>query len=305
MNESEPKKLGQNIRSYEDKVQKGYDELGNEGVGVENWGTMMTKDGEMFNGYSDPRAIETFFTEPIARFIEGKKESLTVADLGGDDGYLLNEILTGLRKKNHGLETKGIVVDLDSTGKARKSFSEKQSAGERADMELVVGDITQLPLGDGVLDVAISRMAMQYLDQEQQEKLLKEIVRVLKKEGYAIIQTVTDEKDNKAFNEVFEEITEIISKSPYFKRLFPSFKEFTSYKKFANKYGIEPMSVYGSVEILFPMSAKSFAKRFKVAEKDLEELYTEKSKKYPELFREIDGQQCLIARLLNLRFKKT
>lgn len=304
MNEFEPKNPENNIQAYESKRQKDYSELGNEGVGVEHWGTMIAPAGEMFNGYTDPRAIEGFFTEPIARFIEGKKESLTIADLGGDDGFLLNQILIGLKQKNPSLETNGLVVDIDSTGKARESFLAKKVSGEREDMDFVLGDVTHLPLEDGVLDVAISRMAMQYLDQEQQEKLLKEIVRVLKREGYAIIQTATNETDNKAFNEVLNEITEIISKSSDFKRFFPDFKEFTSYHKFVEKYGIDPKSVYGAKTILFPMSVKSFVERFNVDEKELEKLYEEKSKQHPELFREIDGHLCLIARLLNLRFKK-
>jgi len=302
MNESGPKNPEQAVSLYESKVKKEYGELGKEGVEIENWGTMISPSGERFNGYSDKRFIEECFTEPIHRLLEGKGGKVSIADLGGDDGYLLNEVVTELKMKEPSIEANGLVVDIDSTGKARRKFAEKQKTGERKDIEYVVADITKLPFDNETLNVIISRMTMQYLDKEQQELFLKEISRVLKKEGLCIIQTVTDEISNKDFNQVWMQITKLISKSSDFKRSFPWFGEHTKYMQFFERYNLLP--VFGSRFIKFPFSISAFVERFSVDTHKLGELFEVESKKFPELFETIDGQLCLKARLLNLRLKK-
>ncbi|MCC6447447.1 MAG: class I SAM-dependent methyltransferase [Chitinophagaceae bacterium] len=198
---------------------------------------------------------------------------------------------------------RGFVVDIDSTGKARKKFLEKKESGGRKNLEYVISDVTKLPFADGSLDVIISRMTMQYLDKEQQDRLLSEISRVLKGGGMCIIQTTTDEIDNDTYNKIFIEITKIISKSSDFKRSFPRFSSFTKYNDFEEKYGLKP--VFGSKLTLFPFSVAAFVERFNIDPKELEDLFVSESKAHPELFEIIDGQLCLKSRLLDLRLKKT
>jgi SAM-dependent methyltransferase len=215
---------------------------------------------------------------------------------------LLNEVLKKINEQNPSLETRGLVVDIDSTGKARQTFAEKQTSGERKGIEYVIADVTKLPFGDETLDVVISRMTMQYLDQVEQDQFLREISRVLKKEGMCILQTVTDEIDNPDFNEVWNKITELISKSTDFKRNFPSFGEYVKYMRVFEKYGLLP--VLCSKIIKFPFSVSAFVERFHVDSQELSNLFEVESKKFPELFEIIDGQLCLKARLLDLRLKK-
>jgi SAM-dependent methyltransferase len=302
MNESGPENPEQKVSSYEGKVRKGYDELGKEGLGVESWGTMIMPWGARFNGYTDEKYIDHTFTEPISRVIGDRKDQVMVADLGGDDGFLLDEVLVGLKDTNPDAKVKGLVVDIDSTGKARQKFSEKQAAGERQNIEYVVADITKLPFGDGTLDSIISRMSMQYLDQEQQDQFLKEISRVLKKNGVCLVETITSETDHEAFNQIWGKITEIISKSTDFKRVFPSFGSFSRQPFVVNEYGL--ITERASRIITFPFSVSAFIERFNIDRSELDELFATESKKSPDLFETIDGQLCLMARLLDIRFKK-
>ena len=184
----------------------------------------------------------------------------------------------------------------------KERFVEKQTAGERKDMAYMVADITKLPLANESLDIVISRMTMQYLNQEQQEQFLKEISRVLRQEGLCLMQTITEETANKDFNQVWNEITKIISQSPDFKRHFPRFGEFTNHIRFSEQSGLTP--VFSSRKVKFPFSVSAFTERFQVDKTKLTQLFREKSKQFPDLFEVIDGQICLKARLLNLHLKK-
>ena len=302
MSESIPQNPERDISSYENKVKKEYSELGKEGIGIENWGTMIAPSGERFNGYTDKRFINYSFTEPILKAIEGKENSISIADLGGDDGFLLNEVMIELKMKDPDINTKGLVVDIDSTGKAGQKFNEKQNAGERQKIEYIVADITRLPFDDGMLDVVMSRMTMQYLDQEQQGQFLREISRVLKKEGLCLIQTMTAETDNENFNQIWTKITELISRSSDFKRCFPWFGEFTKQTQFTEEYALMP--IFGSRQVHFPFSVPAFSERFHIDQDELNTLFETESKRTPDLFEIINGQLCLKARLLNLRFQK-
>ena len=62
--------------------------------------------------------------------------------------------------------------------------------------------------------------------------------------------------------------------------------------------------IFGSKQIDFPFSVPAFAERFRIDTTKLETLFEAQSKKFPELFEVVDGELCLKAKLLNLRFKK-
>lgn len=309
MNESEPKPTEQNIASYEKQVKKGYSELGQEGLDAKHWGTAISIfSGRRFNFYTDKAYIEQEFVDPIVRWISRKdvqSESVTLADLGGENGFLLNEISTGLKQKLPSLVVNGLVVDVDSTGKARQKFEEKKTAGERKNLEYVVADVTRLPFDNETIDVIISRMTVQYLDAQQQEAFFSEINRVLKEGGLVEIMTVADFTDKEAYNKVFLEITHIISGNYDFKRLFPTLPQL---KKLAESLKDSSLkATVGSRVLDFPLSVESFADRFNLnqAQKDkMITLFEIESKKHPEMFNLIDGVICLKSRILNLRFEK-
>ncbi len=297
MNDSES-----GISSYESQVKRGYSEFGHEGLGVEHWGTMIASNGERFNAYTDKRFIRICFIDPVLEYVEGKKEQVVIADLGGDDGFLLNEILTQLREEKPDLKVKGVVTDIDSTGKARKKFEEKQKEMERKDIEYVVADITKLPLVDQSIDIVVSRMAMQYLDETAQEQFIMEASRVLKEEGLFLLQTITSQSNINDFNEILSEVTTLISKSNSFKRVFPAFEKFGTGPRSSKEYNFETLIV--SRRNLFPISVRAFADRFKIDVSDLERVYKNKSIQFPDQFELIDEQLCLMGRVLNTHLKK-
>ena len=300
MNESAPELPNQDISSYESKVVKGYDQLGQEGLGIEKWGTTMVG-SRRFNAYTDTGFIRNTFSEPIQRMFGGK-DNIVIADLGGDNGYLLNQVTTDLREDNPQCNIQGMVTDIDSIGKARQAFEREKKEGHRENIEYVVGDITKLPFATESLDVVISRMALQYLDEKQQKEFFDEISRVLRKEGLGIIQSVAAETNDKGFNEVMSQVTQAISGSSNFKRYFPHFGTFTRHTDFSQEFNLSLL--FGSTNLIFPLSAQAWADRFHIDVKILEDIFEKEQKKYPELFSVIDGQLCIRSRLLDLRFKK-
>ncbi|MCC7004393.1 hypothetical protein IT397_00520, partial [Candidatus Nomurabacteria bacterium] len=83
MNESEPKNKTETVSSYEERVKKGYSEFGDNGLGIENWGTMIDPLGERFNGYTDRGFINDTFTLPISKYVNAETGDIVIADLGG------------------------------------------------------------------------------------------------------------------------------------------------------------------------------------------------------------------------------
>lgn len=155
------------------------------------------------------------------------------------------------------------------------------------------------------LDAIISRFAMQYLDARQQAVFLKEISRVLKEGGVAIIVTVGESSNNQEFNNIIQSITSIISNSSDWKRRCPSLNDFIDKARFEDEYSLSP--IFGSKTIYFPISISAWSDRFKLNEeqvKNISELYESKSKEFPDLFEVVDGELCLKSRIIEIRFKK-
>lgn len=151
MNESESKIPKYAVSSYEKSVGRGYDKFGLQEISIKKWGTAIKTNGERFNAYTDRKFITNSFSTPLENQIKnssGEKSEFVVADLGGDNGFLLHEVIEDIKNKNPNVNIKGLVVDIDSTGKAQKGFLEKKAKGERDDMEFIVADMTKLPFGD-------------------------------------------------------------------------------------------------------------------------------------------------------------
>lgn len=299
MSESEPKPVERKVASYEDRVKKSYSNLGHEGLDTRHWGTAInTFSGDRFNLYTDRRAIEEEFVRPIIRWLSNRTthNQLTLADLGGDDGFVLGEITQILKEKIPELKLNGFVVDIDPTGKAEKRFNDSKKNGHRNNLDYVRSDVTVLPFEDKSLDIIVSRMTMQYLDNRQQEAFFLEIDRVLKDDGLVEIMTVPDFTKDAKYNAILAEITFIVSGSRDFNRLFPTLGQFKEIGEKLIEAGskLRPLSAHQTISM--PLSAEGFADRFNLNEDQrnrLHELYKAESDKSPELFEEIDGTLCL------------
>lgn len=296
------------VAAYEQHVARGYDELGAEGLSVRNWGTAIDRRGERFNAYTDPEYIDKVFGVPLREQIEGfgdESGQFMIADFGGDDGFLLHQVMADVEQADTKKEIVGLVVDFDSTGKAKEKFLDRKAAGERKDMEYVVADITRLPFADATLDAIISRMSIQYLDAEQQVVFWEEVSRVLKENGLGIILSLTGFYDHKQFDDIIRSVVAIISGSQEWKRRMPAFNDFSNRTRFEERYSLAPVCASRVVE--FPMSVAAWADRFELSERQLaslNELYQTKKKEFPDLFETWDGELCLQSRLLEVRLRK-
>lgn len=310
MSEFEPKPSEQKVASYESQVKKDYSELGDEGLDAKHWGTAKSDFfRDNVNFYTNKDYIRIKFVSGILPWLEKKKEvgQLTFADLGGDNGFLLDEISKMIRGEYPTLDFKGFVVDVDSTGRAEQKFKKEQELGERKQLEFVRADVTALPFNDESLDLIISRMAMQYLDSDQQDRFLFEVDRVLKEGGIFQIMTVEDNSEGQEYNKILAEITSIISGSSSFNRVFPDIEKFWSFEEKLEQSGSSLHLVFRTEETEMPLSVEGFADRFKLDEKQIErmrDLYKIKAKKYPDMFEEIDGVLCLKTRIVFQEYKK-
>ena len=296
------------VANYEQHVAKSYDVLGAEGLDARKWGTAIKQNGERFNAYTDRGYIDKVFGVPLREQIEGLGDEggqFVIADFGGDDGFLLHQVMEDVEQVDTQKEIAGLVVDFDSTGKAKEKFLDRKAAGERKDMEYVVADITRLPFADASIDAIISRMSIQYLDAEQQVVFWEEVSRVLKENGLGIILSLTGFYDHKQFNSMVQSVVSIISGSQDWQRRMPAFNDFSNRARFEERYSLAPG--FASRVLEFPMSVAAWADRFELSEKQLAsliELYQTKKKEFPDLFEIWDGELCLQSRLLEIRLRK-
>ncbi len=297
-----------NYNSYEKSTKKDYSEFGKEGLDLRHWGTAIDISGRRFNAYTDKKYIQQEFSEPIKRYFEQinieQKEALLV-DLGGADGFLLNTILQNIDEKNPDVKKTGVVVDLDPTEKERVRFKKAQESGERKNINFAVANVTELPFEDNSVDVIISRMTVQYLNQNKQREFFQEISRVLKIGGLAIIMTVDDFSEGEKLNKTLEEITSIISGNSNFDRSLLTYNTIKLLGKDFEGSAFKP--ILGHRNISMPFSIEGFADRFNLDEdkkQKLDIVFKNGLKLNPELFEIIDGILCLKAKIHNMQLKK-
>lgn len=116
------------------------------------------------------------------RFREVKKEiepAKTVLDIGSADGLFSREILN----KTKADKLIGIDVLQSSVSWANKHWRTKK-------LEFMVGDAHDLPFAEQSFDAVFALEVMEHV--RKPSKVLKEMKRVLKKDGYAIMLVPTD-----------------------------------------------------------------------------------------------------------------
>ncbi len=137
---------------------------------------------KVFEGRSEKGSltIKHLYAESAAYFAEIIKNNLpenstpyTFADFGSAKGELLKNVLNLL--KSYHFHTLGIDTEL--------ALKENDVAQEK-----ISANLTQLPLEDKSIDLAMMRYVLQWNNQKNQQNILQEIARVIK--GFAIVQHV-------------------------------------------------------------------------------------------------------------------
>lgn len=124
----------------------------------------------------------------IKRIYKLKKYGKTL-DIGIGDGYLLE----GLSK---GFEIFGIDISEQNIESTKKLFAEKNI---KANLQL--GSIDKMPFQDNTFDFIVASDVLEHIDKEKLKKALKEIYRILSKEGFFLVTVPADENlsDNICF----------------------------------------------------------------------------------------------------------
>ncbi len=175
------------ISDYEGSQHKPYEQLGIEKEkSWDSWGNVIvTKpDGtsERKSFYSDETITQRLFTDEIIGYLSKQTElssSRVIVDFGGAEGTLLHQIVEQVKSKFPEIQIDPVVIDADP-----KKVEEVKKYPE---LKSVEGDIFKIPLSDNSVDVAVSRMMMQYLPpinpelpKQTQETTLEEMYRVMK-----------------------------------------------------------------------------------------------------------------------------
>lgn len=123
-----------------------------------------------YNESSDGKFASSVYDEIIKRVI--KEQPRTLLDLGCGNGNILQVLLDKTSIKLSGLDLSDKMIDV-----AQKRLGNN--------VELKVGDSEQLPWPENSFDMVICSMSFHHYTQP--EKVLKEISRVLKKDGIIIL----------------------------------------------------------------------------------------------------------------------
>ncbi|MFA6096924.1 MAG: class I SAM-dependent methyltransferase [Candidatus Paceibacterota bacterium] len=116
----------------------------------------------------------------VNEVIEGydAEEKIRIADIGGGTQHIEKEII----KNNPGKNVSTVGIDLKDYASGAISGS-----GEGKKINTVFGSGQELPIKEKSVDVATSFFTFQELSHEDQEKMLDEMIRIIKDDGKIII----------------------------------------------------------------------------------------------------------------------
>lgn len=297
----------QPFKKYESQIKTPYAELGDEGADLDKWGSIKYR-GEWINIYSDPKFIRDTFSERLSKWLSENKERLKehpiLLDVGGGDGSMLNVILKQLADAGFP-DVKGVDLDADPSDNSFAILNEKKANGEYSqNLKAVRGDFLHMPLQPKSVDMAVSRMSIQYLTEEDQRVFLKNIHDTLKAGGIFILQFPSSLQPKEAYNEIWEEITRVIAPDTDFKRSFPMLTDLHN-RKVAKEAGFDVHLGMNMSE--WNMSVSAFAHRFHLNDVQtirLEKLFKSSQKKYSHLFETVDGKLCLKSNVVKYVLQK-
>ncbi|EKD23513.1 MAG: hypothetical protein ACD_81C00229G0002 [uncultured bacterium] len=141
---------------------------------------------EIFKGESELKALKEVYGETAGLFAGILKEKLeedtqyTLADLGAFKGELAQSILKYIPE----LDLEVIAIDVNPDALEQNKAADKK----------ITANLTELPLKDKSVDIAMMRYALQWNTLEKQEKIIEEVSRIIKK--FAIIQHAGSENED-------------------------------------------------------------------------------------------------------------
>ncbi len=199
------------------------------------------------------------------RALAGRSE-ITLADFGSGPG------ISGLHIRDHlRSSTKARVrsIFMDVSEPMLKQIPEEE------DIERVRGDVTEIPLRDNNLDVAVMKQVLDYLEEAAQRKALAEVYRTLRENGQFILSALVspDSQVDELTNELYTRRETIIGRIPI-KKLIPNEELLKAWLQETGFRDIESVYRYD-----IPLSVEDFRKSFG--------LDTEHTRALSELYRDI------------------
>lgn len=122
---------------------------------------------------------------------------IKVLDVACGTGRMLPEVFKARRKVNY--------FGLD-TSKAMTNKLKKKALTLKKEVKIVLADATKMPFGQGEFDVTYSYHLLWHLTKEDQRKIISEMVRVTKKNGFIIFDALNQ-------NFFWEKIKRILGKN--------------------------------------------------------------------------------------------
>ena len=151
---------------------------------AEEWKAFWKKKGEESNSHFEydrgrsprEREIERLSNEELLEFIEPKPNEI-VFDAGCGTGSNLVLLYSKVRQ----------IIGMDYTAAAVERCRNRVLASELGPIELIQGDITDIPIPDALADKVLCMSVFQYLDDAQVFRALAEFRRILSDGGIVIM----------------------------------------------------------------------------------------------------------------------
>ncbi len=124
-------------------------------------------------------------TKALGKYTEGGRNKLDRGlDVGTGTGNTIRVVAPFFRQ----------VTGVDKLESVLHKMKDQGQLTQNAD--IVVGDATSLPVGEGLFDVAVSYGLSHYLSREEMQKYVGELARALKPQGLYFESWVTKEKED-------------------------------------------------------------------------------------------------------------
>lgn len=245
--------------NYEKRVVTRYSDLGKQDPeNMDTWGNAIYE-GKWLNIYNNSELINHLFTQKISEveFTEG--EDFVIADFGGAEGFVVNEVVEKLKaggRKVAGMNIDSYQASLDLT---KSKYPDIRGAEE---------DLLDLHVEGSSVDAGILRFTMPYIRKEKQIELLESIYRTLKPGGRLVIlqDGAYSQKEGEKHNQIFAEasaaqgsksLEEVLSN-----RHFPSGE---AIEKMAREAGFDIIESRELEEVQSWLSVQAYVSRFEVS----------------------------------------
>ncbi|MEX0932611.1 MAG: class I SAM-dependent methyltransferase [Candidatus Pacearchaeota archaeon] len=145
---------------------------------------------EMFDKERNKYAFQKYKHKIEANFLKKtiaslKQDKIKILDVACGTGRMLLEVFSiGKEIEYAGLDTSKEMISI------LKKRAEK--LGIKKKVKIKIGDATKMPFKDNSFDVVYSFHLLWHLPEEDQEKIIKEMLRVCKKDGFIVFDVLNE-----------------------------------------------------------------------------------------------------------------